>query len=111
MVIHLMKPLIIKNICNKNSINCIFFINPIHNTTYQFTNHKLLYSFREQLSKITDYYDFSHPNYISMKNQFWQETSHYHLNVGDLIIDKIYNSINYKDFGALIKYTPPIKVK
>lgn len=93
----------IKQLCVKNDINCTFFINPIHQKTYEFTNKELLKIFKQKLQSITDYYDFTGPSYITTHNQYWHETSHYTLEVGDMIIDTIYQHHNYKDFA---KYVP-----
>ena len=94
----------IKEICTKNDINCKFFINPIHNKTYEYTNKKLLLKFKEELAKITDFYDFSIQTDISKNNRYWVDTSHYTLEIGDLIIKSIYNNKVYvKNFGTHIK--------
>lgn len=90
----------IKDLCLSNDINCTFFINPIHNKTYEFVDLNLLNKFRYNLSTITDYYDFSFPNNISKNNQYWIETSHYTLEVGNMMIDKMYKNKNY--FGIYI---------
>ena len=93
----------IKDLCNLHNINCSFFINPIHKTTYNYTNKELLNNFRYNLSLITPYYDFSIPSEISNNNQYWLETSHYNLEVGDMILNRIYdNNTSIKDFGIYI---------
>jgi len=92
--------------CKKNNINCIFFINPIHHTTYKYTKIKQLKHFKEELAKITPYYDFAFPNFISEDNSYWIETSHYTLEVGDMILDKIFNRDNkITNFGKFIPLT------
>lgn len=96
----------LKQVCIQSDINCTFFINPIHKKTYEFTNKKLLKQFKKQLQNITDYYDFSGPSYITQSNQYWNETSHYTLEVGNMIIETIYTHKNYKDFA---KYIPKKK--
>jgi hypothetical protein len=93
----------IKNICKNNDINCTFLINPIHQKTYEYTNKKLLNQFRKELLKITPYYDFSYPSFISKDNSYWIETSHYLINVGDMMIDTIYNNKKTDSFGKYIK--------
>ncbi|MDH4945504.1 hypothetical protein [Sulfurimonas sp. C5] len=94
----------IKELCDNNNINCKFFINPIHHKTYEYTNKKLLLRFKEELAKITDFYDFSEPNTISNDNRYWDDTSHYNLEIGDLIIKTIYTDKVYvKDFGIHVK--------
>lgn len=91
----------IKNICLKNSINCNFFINPIHKTTYKYVDKQLLNEFKSELSKITNFYDFTLPSIVSDNNYYWHETSHYRNIVGDMIIDNIYNK-NINDLVSKI---------
>jgi len=93
----------IVTLCKKNSINCIFFINPIHHTTYKYLDIKQLNKFKEKLAKITPYYDFTLPNKISNNNSYWSESSHYTLQVGDMIIHRIFdNNSSIKNFGIYI---------
>ena len=92
----------IKNICNQSKINCLFFINPIHKTNYQHLDQINFNNFKKELSYITDYYDFSKPHYINNSNQFWYETSHFTLEVGDLILDKIYYNKDPYKYGKYI---------
>lgn len=92
----------IKELCDSNKINCAFFINPIHHKTYEFTNLNLLNKFRYNLSKITNYYDFSYPNKISKDNTYWIETSHYTVDVGQMMIDTMYKEKKYENFGKFI---------
>lgn len=94
----------IKQLCTQNNIDCKFFINPIHHKTYEYTNKKLLSKFKEKLAKITDFYDFSAQTNISKNNKYWLDTSHYRLDIGDLIIKTIYTDKVYiKNFGTHIK--------
>ncbi len=94
----------IKNLCTDRSINCIFFINPIHHKTYEYTNKQLLSKFKEKLATITDFYDFSMPNPISKDNRYWLDTSHYRLDIGDLILKTIFkDKIFVKNFGIHVK--------
>ena len=76
----------IKQVCQSHQINCIFFINPMHKTTYDFSNIPLLKKFKQELAKITDYYDFAYPHPINNNNFYWHETSHYRSIVGDIMI-------------------------
>ena len=95
-----------KQLCTIHDINCTFFINPIHQETYAYTNKKLLKKFKQKLQNITDYYDFTGPSYVTQHNQYWHETSHYTLEIGDMMINTIYKHHNYKDF---VKYIPQRK--
>ncbi len=91
----------INKICLSNNINCKFFINPIHKTTYSYLDIVQLNKFKKRLSQIIEYYDFSYYKNISENNFYWHETSHYRDIVGDLIIDRIYNNKNI-GFGKKI---------
>jgi hypothetical protein len=94
----------IVNIAKKNNIELHIFINPIHHTTYKFTNKKLLKDFKEKLSHITSYYDFALPSYITKNNAYWYDTSHYNPNIGNMIISKIYDkNSTIKNFGIFVK--------
>jgi len=94
------------NICKKNNINLIIFINPIHKTSYLANNLDNFDKFKKDLAKITDYYDFSGLNKITTNNLMYYETSHYRVKVGDMIINKIYyskdKSSNCNSFGAYV---------
>ena len=94
----------LKNICTKRNISCIFFINPIHHKTYEYTNKILLNSFKSKLAHITSYYDFSKQTPLNYNNRFWKDTSHYTLEVGDMILSKIFdNNSSIKEFGNYVK--------
>lgn len=84
----------IKEICLQNKIDCRFFINPLHHTSYASIDKKSLALFKKALSKTVDYYDFSHFEEISNNNYYWLDTSHYRKIVGDMIIDRMYNQKN-----------------
>ena len=90
-----------------NNIEIDFFINPIHHIAYSATEKPLLQEFKTRLSHLTSYYDFTQISYISNNNAYWNDTSHYNLNVGSMILDKIYNKHStVKDFGVYIKKIP-----
>ena len=76
----------------------------MHHTTYINTDLNKLQVFKTELSKITSYYDFTLPNRISNNNKYWLEASHYTLEVGDMILSRIYdNNTSIKDFGIYVK--------
>lgn len=94
----------IVKITKENSIELVLLINPIHHTTYKDTNQDLIKEFRDRLSYIHEYYDFSIPNKINNNNANWVETSHYHNYVGDMILNRIYdNNKSIENFGVYIK--------
>ncbi len=94
----------IVNITKENNITLTLFINPIHHVTYEDTNQKLIKEFRDRLSYISAYYDFSVPNIINNNNENWVETSHFNINVGNMILKRIYdNNQSIENFGNFIK--------
>jgi hypothetical protein len=94
----------IVKVTKENNITLTLMINPIHHTTYKDTNQKLMQEFRDRLSHISEYYDFSLPNPINNNNAFWIETSHYNISVGDMILSRIYdNNQSIENFGLYIK--------
>jgi hypothetical protein len=95
----------IKSICDSHHIRLVFFINPIHKTTYLDSDPRQFDRFKRALIRITDYYDFSGLNCITVDNYCYYETSHYRYFVADMIIARIYNetSLNIpEDFGVLV---------
>lgn len=94
----------INQIACKNNIQLIFFINPIHQTTYLDTNKLEFNDFKQGLASISSFYDFSGINTITINNYYYYETSHYRPIVGDMIIAKIFgiDGIAPDDFGILV---------
>lgn len=95
------------NICHKNNISLKVIFNPLHHTTYSATDRDILNNAIEEVSKLTDLWDFTGLNSITSNNYYWLETSHYRLIVGRMILEKVYN-INLgvdtpKDFGTYIE--------
>lgn len=96
----------IKQIADENNIKVVFFINPIHKTTYNDTNLTEFGQFKEELAHISSYYDFSGINTITSNNYYYYETSHYRPVVGDMIIAKLFSAktvIVPEDFGIEVK--------
>lgn len=81
----------LKHIASQNNICLIFFINPIHKTTYLDTNMTEFQEFKQGLANISSYYDFSGVNSITSNNYYYYETSHYRPLVGDMIIAKLFD--------------------
>lgn len=98
----------ITDICRKNNIEFILFTNPLHHVTYRATvkENNYLY-FLEELAKITDFYNFSGLNDVTLNNDNYLETSHYKAEVGDMIInvicnDKKYDGLYEQGFGMKV---------
>ncbi len=78
----------IKELCEENSIEAVFFTNPMHYVTYEecVKNWEYLY-FMDELVKVTYYYNFSYPNRYTQDSGNFLDTSHYTAEYGDLIIE------------------------
>jgi hypothetical protein len=93
------------DLLKKHGVRLIVFINPIHKATYLATGLEKFFLFEKELSRITDFYDFSGLNSITTNNYYYYETSHYRLEVGALILARIFNDSSVKvpdDFGVLV---------
>ncbi len=71
----------------QHGIRTIFFINPIHRTTYLNAHLSQFARFKQRLAGITDYYDFSGLNAVTTGNYYYYETSHYRPLVGDMMLN------------------------
>ena len=80
----------LKAFCDANGIRLRVFTNPLHALTYtkDIANGYLV--FLEELAEITDYWNFSGYNNVTLDYDNYYETSHYCPAVGDLIIDTVY---------------------
>lgn len=97
----------IKELCDANGIDVIFFTNPMYRITYEASVDAGYYDFLEGLAQITDYYNFSGLNDVTVNNGYYIDTSHYNAYVGDMIIDSIcYDKTEEKllseGFGAYV---------
>ena len=82
-------------LCEKYNINLILFTNPIYDSTYQQSKYFGYASFLELLAEQqkTGYYNFSGINAITENRNNYYEASHYTEDVGDMIIDRIFNNV------------------
>jgi len=84
----------------------IFFINPIHKTTYLGTNFINFLQFKKSFVVLSDYYDFSGLNPVTSDNYYYYETSHYRKIVGEMIKDRIFmkgdEGLNRAGFGVYV---------
>jgi hypothetical protein len=93
------------DLLNAHAIRLIVFINPIHKATYLATGLERFFYFEKELSRITNFYDFSGLNSITTDNYYYYETSHYRRNVGALMLARMFNDSSVKvpdDFGVLV---------
>lgn len=79
----------IKELCDANGIDAIFFTNPMYCVTYEASVDAGYHDFLKGLAQITDYYNFSGLNDVTENNSYYIDTSHYNAYVGDMIIDSI----------------------
>ncbi len=109
-------------ICRENNIELVIFTNPMHYITYTASvDSKSYFDFLAGLAEISDFWNFSSLNDITLSNDCYHETSHYKAEIGDMIIDAIcYGKIdpklqaqgfgfkvtreNVKDFMNLLKH-------
>lgn len=80
----------LKALCNANGIRLIVFTNPMHQLTYQKAMENGYREFLAGLAQVTDYYNFSGLNGITTDNGYYLETSHYKPEVGDMILQAIF---------------------
>lgn len=94
----------IKNLADEHDIELLVFINPIYYKTYEANDAGALESFKRRLAEITNYYDFSGRNEITMDSYYYYETSHYRPLVGDMMIDRMFHQSADApaDFGVYV---------
>lgn len=82
------------DICSAHDIKLVVFTNPLYITTYEKSINREYLGFLQKLADVTDYYNFSGYNRISMDNSYYYETSHFTPEAGDIIMDIIQNGGN-----------------
>ncbi len=96
------------DVCRENGIDLVFFTNPMHKVTYLASVRKKDYfRYLEGLAEISDFWNFSSLNDITIDNSNYFDTSHYDAEVGDLIIDimcngKLYPKLQAQGFGVKV---------
>jgi len=73
-------------ICNDNNIEFIVFTNPMHYIAH-YDSGDIYLEFLEELADITDYYNFSGLNDITLNHCHYVDTSHYNAETGDLMLE------------------------
>lgn len=81
----------IADICKKNNIKLVVFTNPMCEMTYTASLKVGYKTFLKKLSEITDFYNFSGINEITVNPQNYYDSSHYSAYIGDMIIDTVVN--------------------
>ena len=90
----------IVKICRENNIKLVIFTNPMHYITYLASLERNYIYFLTELAKITEFYNFSGLNAITLDNNNYLETSHYKAEVGDIIINILCNDEAYPELEA-----------
>jgi len=78
--------------CRSHSIDAVFYISPIHITTYMSLEHKDFFRFRRGLAQVTDFWDFSGIGPITTNNYYFYETSHFRFFVGGWMLNRMLNT-------------------
>ncbi len=81
----------LKELCEEYDINLRVFTNPLNAITYTKDIDNGYLVFLEELAEVTDYWNFSGYNNVTLNYDNYYETSHYCPAVGDMIIDTIYH--------------------
>ena len=81
----------IKTLCDEHNIKLVVFTNPMYDVTYRKSLEYNYLEFLIELSKITDFYNFSSLNDITIDQNNFLDTSHYNAEVGDLLISTFLN--------------------
>lgn len=95
----------IKNLADENNIQLYVFTTPHNNMMMDKFKTKYYLEYLNMISKITDFYDFSGYNTITLNNCNYYESSHYRPKVAPLIAARIFNdkTINIpNDFGVFV---------
>lgn len=97
------------NICKAYNIKLTVFTNPMYITTYEKSINRDYLDFLLKLSRVTDYYNFSGYNRISMNPDYYFETSHFTPKAAEIVTDMIQNGGNdnrdeivIQGFGAYV---------
>ncbi|MDD3412748.1 MAG: hypothetical protein PHY47_02000 [Lachnospiraceae bacterium] len=82
------------DLCNENNIHLTFFTNPLFGYTYTQGIENGYLVFLDRLADITDYYNFSGYNNLTLDSSNYYENSHYTRVVGDKMIDVLFYDQN-----------------
>lgn len=87
-------------LCEEYDINLTIFTNPIYKTTYEKSYYYGYGTFLAMLGELTDFYNFSGKNDITTNQDNYWETSHYKMEVGDLMIDFMKNGYHDEELES-----------
>ena len=100
----------IRDICQRHNMNCIFFITPLNGQMLdEFLKDpqqaKSMQEFKQELAKITPYYDFLTHNEITDNSFYFIDTMHFIPQAGNLLYARIFRDKNVtlaKNFGVFV---------
>ncbi len=74
------------DLCEENGIELVVFTNPMHYTKY-YDSWSTYKDFLEKLASVTNFYNFSGLNDITLNHNCYVDTSHYNAETGDLMLE------------------------
>lgn len=94
----------ILDLCDRHGVEVIVFTNPMHRVTYRASIERRYFKFLHELAQMTEFYNFSGLNDITLNNDNYRETSHYKAEIGDMMIEvmcrhKKYEGLYEQGFG------------
>jgi hypothetical protein len=92
-------------IARAHQVRLVFFINPVYRYPYLDSGLDGFDSFKKELSRITEFYDFSGLNPVTTNSYYYYDNSHYRRKLGDMIIARIFGDKHVEapaDFGVLV---------
>ena len=92
-------------LCTDNDITLTVFTNPMHYIAH-YDSWSTYEEFLIRLAEVTDYYNFSGLNHITLNHSNYVDTSHYNAETGDLMIkffsDNIDEDLYSQGFGMYV---------
>ena len=79
----------IKELCDSRGIRLVIWTNPMYRLTYEASLERDYLLFLRRLAEITDYYNFSGLNDVTLDAACYFDTSHYRAEIGDMILDTV----------------------
>lgn len=101
----------IKTLCEQNGIELKIFTAPILQTTYEDAVSRGYLDFLEDLSEVTDFYNFSGLNEYTTDMRYYYDASHYIPYVGMQIEDILFSNDKIKDVTAFGAYITPDSIR
>ena len=87
----------IKELCDSRGIRLLVWTNPMYRLTYEASLERDYLRFLRELAEVTDYYNFSGLNDLTVDAGNYFDTSHYRAEVGDMILDTVWNGARYDE--------------